>query len=139
MDNPPSEERTFKNYTSEQAKTFAAHRGSYNDKLFNVILDHHRSTGGSFGTLLDVGCGPGNSIRSLAKHFDAAHGLDPSPEMINVAKMVGMEDQAAETAGGARIDFNVGRAEDMTTIRESGVKVDLLTAAMAVSIKYRWC
>ena len=132
MDNPPSEEQTFKKYTPEQAKAFASHRISYNDKLLNVILDHHQSTGGSMGMLLDVGCGPGNSVRGLAKHFDHAYGLDPSPEMINIAKLIGKETEAAETRGGGRIDFSVGRAEDMTAIKESGLKVDLLTAAMAV-------
>lgn len=97
MEETSSEEQTFKQYTPAQAKAYAAIRGGYHDRLFNVILDHHKSTGGSFHALLDVGCGPGNATRPLAKHFEVAYGLDPSPEMINVASEIGKETGAAET------------------------------------------
>ena len=40
------------------------------------------------GDVLDVGCGPGNSSRVLARRFPGArvHGIDSSPEMIETAK-----------------------------------------------------
>ena len=132
MEAPASEERTFKQYTPAQAQAYAANRSGYTDKLFNIILDHHRSTGGSFHTLLDIGCGPGNATRPLAKHFDVAYGVDPSPEMINAGIAIGAEPGTRETQSGGRVEYMVGRAEDMASLRESGRKVDLLTAATAV-------
>ena len=122
-------ERTFRQYTPDQGKAYAAERSSYHDNLYKVIFDHHSSTGGAFKTLMDVGCGSGNATRSLAKRFEAAYGVDPSPEMINTAKRLG-----GETAPGNQIDFLVGRAEDMGgSDWDIGGKVDLLTAGMAVS------
>ena len=125
------EELTFRQYTPNQAKAYAAGRSSYHDNLYKIIFDHHSSTGGAFTTLMDVGCGPGNSTRPLAKRFETAYGVDPSPEMINTAKRLG-----GVTALGKQIDFLVGRAEDMggsNWDKDSGGKVDLLTAGMAVS------
>ena len=82
--------------------------------------------------LLDVGCGPGNSTRPLARYFDSAFGIDPSPEMINTAKALSAA-SPKETASGKTIDFSVGRAEDMNgPFREPGNQIDLLTSGMAV-------
>ena len=125
------EERTFRQYNPEQAKAYAAGRSSYHDNLYQTIFDHHSSTGGAFKTLMDVGCGPGNATRPLAKRFETAYGVDPSPEMINTANRLG-----GETASGKPIDFLVGRAEDMggsNWDKPIEGKVDLLTAGMAVS------
>ena len=84
--------------------------------------------------LLDVGCGPGNSTRPLAKHFDNAFGLDPSPEMINTAKKLSAE-APEETASGKSISFGVGRAEDMNgEFRRPELGVDLLTSGTAVCV-----
>ena len=134
MDTQSSEESTFRSYTPAMAKSYATHRGSYHENLFNVILDKHRSTGGAMKVLLDVGCGPGNSTRPLAKHFDNAFGLDPSPEMINTAKKLSAE-SPEETASGKSIVFGVGRAEDMNgEFRQPELGVDLLTSATAVCV-----
>lgn len=125
------EEHTFRQFNPDQAKAYAAGRSSYHDNLYKTIFDHHSSTGGAFKTLMDVGCGPGNATRPLAKHFETAYGVDPSPEMINTAKRLG-----GETASGKPIDFLVGRAEDMGGSNWDNPiegKVDLLTAGMAVS------
>ena len=132
MDKPHVEEPTFRRYTPAQAKAYAWSRGSYNPELIDVILNHHRSTGGSFDTLLDVGCGPGNSTRPLAIHFDTAYGLDPSQEMVNAAKGIGMEAEESETASGGKINFVHGRSEELGWMRHASCKVDLLTSAMAV-------
>ena len=128
------EESTFKSYTPSLAKAYAASRGSYNENLCRVILDNHRSSGGAMQVLLDVGCGPGNSTRPLARYFHSAFGIDPSPEMINTAKTLSAA-SPEETASGKTIDFSVGRAEDMNgPFREPGNQVDLLTSGMAVRV-----
>ncbi len=86
---------------------------------------------------MDVGCGPGNTTRPLAQRFDTAHGADPSPEMINVAKKLGMESQGGETASGKKIDFLVARAEDLgRSDWNFEDKVDLLTAGAAVGARW---
>lgn len=132
----PSEERTFKSYTPVLAKAYATSRGSYHENLFKIILDTHRSTGGAMKVLLDVGCGPGNSTRPLAKHFGSAFGIDPSPEMINTAKSISIENPE-ETSTGESITFCVGRAEDMkVSFRKPGQEVDLLTSGTAVRIEF---
>ena len=129
-----AEEQTFKEFTPAQAKAYAANRSSHQENLFKVILEHHDSTAGTFGMLLDVGCGPGNSTRPLAKHFAAAYGIDPSRGMIDTAKAISAE-AGAETTSGKPIAFIEGRAEDINgTFRDVGRKIDLLTAGMAVSI-----
>ena len=131
-----SEESTFKSYTPALAKAYVASRGSYHENLFKVILDNHRSTGGAMQVLLDVGCGPGNSTRPLARHFGSAFGIDPSPEMINTAKNFSAE-SPEETASGKNITFCVGRAEDMNgPFRKPGQAVDLLTSGMAVRVVF---
>lgn len=131
-----SEESTFKSYTPALAKAYAAGRGSYHEGLIKVILDNHRSTGGAMQVLLDVGCGPGNSTRPLARHFGSAYGIDPSPGMINAAKSLSAE-SPEETANGKSIIFCVSKAEDMDgPFRQPGHGVDLLTSAMAVSVLF---
>ena len=132
MEQPTSEERTFKQYNPAQAKAYAANRGTYHEKIYNIILDYHRTTGGSLHTLLDVGCGPGNATRPMARHFGTAYGLDPSPEMINTAKQISADSGVAETSGGGKIEFVEGRAEDLGFLFDNGRKVDLLMSAMAV-------
>lgn len=129
-----SEESTFRSYTPALAKAYAAGRGSYHENLFKIILDHHRSTGGAMQVLLDVGCGPGNSTRPLAKEFSSAFGIDASPEMINTAKKLSTE-SPKETASGESITFCVSRAEDMNgPFKEPGHEVDLLISGSAVRI-----
>ena len=82
---------------------------------------------------MDVGCGPGNATRPLAKRFDTAYGTDPSLEMIRTAKKLSMASQEGETASGKKINFMVAKAEDMGSSEwDIGDKVDLLTAGMAV-------
>ena len=84
--------------------------------------------------LLDIGCGPGNSTRPLARHFDSAFGIDASPEMINTAKKLSTE-FPKETASGNSINFIVGRAEEMNgPFKEPGHGVDLLVSGMAVRV-----
>ena len=132
----PSQESTFKSYTPALAKAFATSRGSYHEDLFKIILGTHKSTGGGTQVHLDVGCGPGNSTRPLARHFDSAYGIDPSQEMINTARSLSVA-PSEETASGKSIVFSVGRAEDMDgPFRKPGHGVDLLTSGMAVCVLF---
>ena len=129
-----SADPTFSNYTNEQARDYAKSRGSYTDLLIQIIIDHHIKTGGNLKSLVDVGCGPGNSTRSLAVEFDHAIGLDPGIEMISTAR-----DNGGKTATRQPIKYVVSRAETMAEsvcselqFEESTGGVDLITAAMAV-------
>lgn len=115
---------TFIRYTPEQAKDYAQHRSGYAPRLIQHILTHHGHTGGRFGTVLDVGCGPGNSTRDLAPFFSRATGVDPSTEMTNAAKKVG-----GTTKDGNPIEYLTSDAEVCDGV--DGSSVDLLTAAMS--------
>ena len=128
------EEKTFKAYTPTQAQAYlAGRRDSYHDRLYELILQTHANDGGgTFGNLVDLGCGPGNSTRPLARHFDRAWGIDPSEGMIGMARRFSEETGAgAETKAGVKIVWEAGRAEDVGAGGREG-EVDLITAGMAV-------
>lgn len=124
-----AEEKTFKAFNAKQAQAYLA-RGAYHDRLYDLILRAHDSMGGAFGKFVDVGCGPGNSTRELAKHFDRTWGSDPSEGMIETARQLS-EDVESETKSGGKIVWEVGRAEDVGAGGREG-EVDMITAAMAV-------
>ena len=119
---------TFRSYSAEEAKLYAASRLSYSQNIYNKVLDHHAATGGEFDLLLDVGCGPGNATRDLSSSFDRTIGSDPGAQMIEAANALG-----GKTKSGRDIEFVVAAAEEITRIKglEPG-SVDLLTSAMAV-------
>lgn len=131
-----SADPTFSNYTNKQARAYAKNRGGYTDLLIQIIIDHHVKTGGDLRSVVDVGCGPGNSTRSLAVEFDHAIGLDPGVEMINAAR-----DHGGQTRTSRPIKYIVSGAEAMVQsickefpLEKFTEGVDLITAAMAV-----WC
>ncbi len=74
---------TFRSYSADQAKRYAAARLSYSQNLYSKLLDHHAATGGEFDLLLDVGCGPGNATCDLSPLFDRAMAADPGGQMID--------------------------------------------------------
>ncbi|KAH8657868.1 S-adenosyl-L-methionine-dependent methyltransferase [Xylariales sp. PMI_506] len=117
---------TFRNYRSQQAASYAAHRRGYKPTLIQEVIDYHESHGGHSGTVLDVGCGTGQAVRHLAAHFSRAVGVDPGEEMIA---------QATQTGGKARefdILYEVLEAEQLQKSGHITVgSVDLLTSAMA--------
>lgn len=120
---------TFRSYTAEEAKAYATHRLSYPQELYNEILNYHASTGGQFGLLFDIGCGPGNATRDVALSFDEAIAADPGAAMIDAARDIG-----GHTKSGNDIRFEVTSAEEFSKIEElKDESVDLLTSAMAVS------
>ena len=129
MSDAPPQEKVFRVFTSDEGKNYAAQRPTYPPELYDLVLEHHTSTGGALDLLLDVGCGPGNSTRELALTFDRAMGVDASPGMISSAKELG-----GKTASGRGVDFEVSLAEGFS--KAPGLEkasVDLLTVAAAVS------
>jgi ubiquinone/menaquinone biosynthesis C-methylase UbiE len=126
-DTKPSDP-TFRRYTQDQAKVYASQRLSYPSELYEAVLAYHSSTGGQFDLLVDVGCGPGNATRDVARSFDRALGVDPGEAMIETARGLGGKTRADEDIG-----FVAGAAEELLGV--PGVqeeRVDLVTAAMAV-------
>ncbi|KAF7928502.1 uncharacterized protein EAE98_005558 [Botrytis deweyae] len=126
--NPPNSDPTFRNYTSQQAAKYAAHRLSYPSKLYETVIDHHGKTGGQFNLVLDLGCGPGNATRDIAGYFEEAIGCDAGEAMIGAARELG-----GKTKSGKEIVWVVGSGEEFTGLEEvrEGT-VDLITVAMAV-------
>lgn len=119
--NEDHSDQTFRAYTSSQVEEYAKRRGGYPQRLIDEIIKHHASTGGAFGTVLDVGCGPGSATRDLAGHFHRAFGIDPGAEMIRTASTLGGH------AKNGPIQFLEGSAEELVDIPD--VSVDLISAA----------
>ncbi len=120
---------TFRSYSADEANVYATQRTSYSQDLYDTVLKHHAATGGQFGLVVDVGCGPGNATRDVASFFDEAIGVDPGASMINTAKDLG-----GKTKSGSSIKYVVSPSEELSQV--DGLKpgsVDLLTSAMAVS------
>lgn len=127
---PPSlREATFRAFTEKQGADYAQNRRDYHSDVYQAIIDHHTSTGGELSVLLDVGCGPGTAVRSLAPLFAHAIGIDPSAGMIATARSLG-----GTTAASDQIRFEVSAAEDLGSALSPPVpdgSVDLLTASTA--------
>ena len=122
-------EQTFRSFSAEDGKFYAAQRTAYAPQVYEVVLNYHVSTGGHFESLLDVGCGPGNATRDLASTFERVLGVDAGAGMIESARQLG-----GTTKSGADITFEVSPAEEFSKIKglEAG-SIDLLTSATAVS------
>lgn len=56
---PTSSDPTFTSYTPEQAQAYAQARLSYPRELYEIVINHHKRTGGQLTVLVDIGCGPG--------------------------------------------------------------------------------
>ncbi|KAK8012262.1 Methyltransferase domain-containing protein [Apiospora marii] len=118
---------TFRNYTSQRAASYAAHRGEYELDIYHEVLAYHTSQGGGLGTVFDVGCGTGSATRQLAGYFARAAGCDPGREMI--AKAI---DLGGKTKDKITIKYEVLAAESLDrSVHLKPCSVDLLTAAMA--------
>lgn len=126
--NSTNSDPTFRNYTTEQAKRYAAHRLSYPSKLYETVTSHHEKTGGQFGLVLDLGCGPGNATRNIAAYFEDAIGCDAGPAMIETAREMG-----GKAKSGRDIRWVAGSGEEFIKLDEvEEGSVDLITVAMAV-------
>lgn len=125
---PQPTDTTFRKYSAEQAENYAGVRMGYSSALVDYIVDYHRTTGGQTGTLLDVGCGPGNATRNVAPHFSCVFGADPGEGMIQAAAKLG-----GTSATGSPIEWHVSSAEDIAKIPDlQHGEVDMITAATAV-------
>jgi SAM-dependent methyltransferase len=122
-------EKTFRSYNHEQGKAYAEIRLDYHPNLYEAVINNHTSTGGQPDTLLDIGCGPGTAVQTLAPRFVHAIGLDPSEGMITAALSLGGVTSTSEP-----VRFEVSTAEELgenlsPPIQDSSV--DLITAANA--------
>ncbi|KAH8658130.1 S-adenosyl-L-methionine-dependent methyltransferase [Xylariales sp. PMI_506] len=123
-------EKTFSSYNQEQGKKYAQVRRDYHPSVYSTVMTQHTSTGGELGTLLDVGCGPGQAIRFLAPHFARAIGIDPSAGMIETARS--MPDVRTSTSEPLR--FEISSAESLGSNLSPPIadgSVDLIVAANA--------
>jgi SAM-dependent methyltransferase len=100
------------------AEYYARYRPRYPD----FMLQDLRVRVGVGGTLVDLACGPGQIAVPMAPHFDRVLAVDLEPDMIDVGREV------AHQAGVTHINWQVGRAEELSI--ESG-SVDLLTIGSA--------
>lgn len=48
-------EKTFTGYNAAQAETYNQMRRNYHSSVYEFILDHHKTTGGKFDTIVDIG------------------------------------------------------------------------------------
>ncbi|KAL7930233.1 S-adenosyl-L-methionine-dependent methyltransferase [Trichoderma chlorosporum] len=122
-------EKTFSSYDQNQGKAYAYARPDYDPSVYQAIVNHHKSTGGRFDTIVDVGCGPGSATRGLAPYFSNVIGLDPSQGMVATARTFG-----GVSSESRPIQFEISTAEDLgahltTPIGDSSV--DVITAANA--------
>lgn len=121
-------ETTFRSFSHNQGVNYAQYRRDYHPSLYQTILDHHRSTGGQFNALLDVGCGPGTATRNLAPHFTHAFGVDASEGMIATARLL------PSLSGNTHFEVStveeLGQNPILSSIIPAG-SVDLITSANA--------
>lgn len=117
---------TFHKFSAKEGKAYAASRGiSYPPKVFQEIIDYH---GGDTAFAVDVGCGPGNVTRDLAKYFEKVVGLDSSQGMVDAAKSI------LESEPNEKVSFKVSPAEKIDEVDVLGDwAVDVITSAVAVS------
>ncbi|KAJ3532145.1 hypothetical protein NM208_g8573 [Fusarium decemcellulare] len=120
-------EVTFRSYSQQQGATYSQHRRRYSPKLYDAITKFHESGSRQFGTLLDVGCGPGIATFTLAPKFKSAIGIDQSEGMISTARSL-----VGSSPGSDGIRFEVSSAEalgsDLADPIQEG-SVDVITAA----------
>ncbi|KAH8815987.1 S-adenosyl-L-methionine-dependent methyltransferase [Xylogone sp. PMI_703] len=116
---------TFRYYKPAQAHQYADARRGYPPALYEHILAEHAATGGAFGLVLDVGCGPGIATNVIASAFDHAVGLDPGEAMIDVAR-----ERGGETKTGEKIRYGVCEAEHIASVPGIPQRgVDMITCA----------
>ncbi|WVQ72717.1 hypothetical protein IAR50_002277 [Cryptococcus sp. DSM 104548] len=104
-------------------------RPSYPQKVYSLILSYHSATRSSpqWGTLLDLGCGPGFVASELAPRFDRTIALDPSATMVSI----GLQPKGHDQIGGKQIQYKVGKGEDLAAAGIQDNSVDLVVAGQA--------
>lgn len=84
---------------------YARYRPAYPPQLFDLLVEKFRLNGS--GSLLDLGCGPGDLAIPLASYFEKVIALDADAEMLTEGR------RKAVQAGIANIEWVHGRAEQM--------------------------
>ncbi len=105
---------------SRVADSYRKYRPGYPQDLFNRVLEYVPS--GPAVTMLDLGCGTGNVVRSLAHAYPTILGIDPSLKMLRQATT-----HRLDRAG--PVLWVQGFAE---TIPLAPSTIDLITAGQAV-------
>jgi SAM-dependent methyltransferase len=86
------------------AQDYAAHRAGFPKELFDRLAA--MGIGRSGQRLLDLGTGTGTLARGFAGRGASVVGVDPSEPLLTEARRL-------STGEGVRVDFRVGRAEDI--------------------------
>ncbi|KIW00300.1 uncharacterized protein PV09_08190 [Verruconis gallopava] len=116
---------TFSKFSVAEGKAYAENRGiQYPPAVFEEILRYHD---GGTGLAVDVGCGPGNVTRDLARYFDKVIGLDNSSGMIEAAQAILADEKNGNIA------FDIWAAESLD--KYAGLEadsVDVITCAVSI-------
>ncbi|KAF3178669.1 hypothetical protein TWF788_007399 [Orbilia oligospora] len=118
-------ETTFRAFTNSQGSDYAKYRRDYHPSLYHEIINYHTSKHGELNTLLDIGCGPGIAIRTFAKTFKHAIGIDASEGMIATAKSLGGKTSTSESI---RFEVSMDFGKNLNLPDGS---VDVITVATA--------
>ncbi|KAF7368871.1 S-adenosyl-L-methionine-dependent methyltransferase [Mycena venus] len=126
--------------SSYDSGSYAASRPTYPRLLYDVVLRFHKEGQATedlnrWNRALDLGCGTGQATVQLLANddhpgFQTVAAVDPSPNMIQVAK-----DSVPETLK-SQVEFRQSNAEDLSFI-ENGT-VDLITAGTRLQIVADW-
>jgi len=84
---------------------YSRYRPPWPEAVFTRITERFSLDGK--GRLLDLGCGPGNMILSLARHVEEAVGVDAEPDMLAEARAAGFR------LGLRNVTWMQARAEDL--------------------------
>ncbi|KAK6498239.1 hypothetical protein TWF506_004478 [Arthrobotrys conoides] len=125
---PPSTtqpETTFRAFSPSQGSDYAKYRRDYHPSLYREIINYHTSKDGKLDTLLDIGCGPGIAVRTFAKSFKHAIGIDASEGMIATAKSLGGKTSTSESI---RFEVSMDFGKNLNIPEGS---VDVITVATA--------
>ncbi|WP_263081290.1 methyltransferase domain-containing protein [Endozoicomonas sp. Mp262] len=70
---------------------------------------------GSIKTIIDLGCGPGNSMQVLREHYPEAHitGVDPESTMIRKARQLFANDHQVTLLQDSAFSFHSGQPADL--------------------------
>ncbi|GAA5948010.1 hypothetical protein JCM3765_007069 [Sporobolomyces pararoseus] len=121
---------TFSRSTFNAAK-YSASRPHYPPQLYSHVLNYARSGNDNqvLSTLIDIGCGPGLSTFEFSNDFDnKIFGIDPSANMIKVAKSNNLESETQKE----KFKFEIGTVENL--IEMKGIEknsIELIVAGQA--------
>ncbi|CAO3608473.1 unnamed protein product [Cunninghamella echinulata] len=102
------------------SQSYLLHCPGYNQTTYKQIIDEHK---GLFNIAVDIGCGPGTVAFELSTSFKQVIGIDPSPNMLQVASKTAKERDLTNLV------FKQGYGESLPLENDS---VDLITVAQAL-------